>query len=145
MNQRRTALDNFKQGKTKILIATDIAARGIDVKRIELVVNYDIPSVPEDYVHRIGRTGRAGEVGEAITFVTPEQTNEIRRIERVIGRRLNQTKVDGSVIPPKPEAATRPGPAAAPATNPRPQRPQARRKFRPSFPPAKSTRSRAAR
>ncbi len=88
MPQRRSAMDAFKSGQARILVATDIAARGIDVKRIELVVNFDVPNAPEDYVHRIGRTGRAGEVGEAITFVTPEQNDEIRRIERLIGQRL---------------------------------------------------------
>lgn len=86
--QRRDALDGFKAGKYRVLVATDIAARGIDVKQISLVVNYDLPDQPEDYVHRIGRTGRAGEAGRAITIATPEQVTEVRRIERLIGRHL---------------------------------------------------------
>ena len=84
LNQRREALDGFRNGKYRILIATDIAARGIDVKGIELVINYDLPSAAEDYVHRIGRTGRMGKVGHAISFATPEQRRDVRDIERLI-------------------------------------------------------------
>jgi ATP-dependent RNA helicase RhlE len=83
LNQRREALDGFKTGKYRVLIATDIAARGIDVKGIELVVNYDLPSQPEDYVHRIGRTGRAGMEGRAISFAMPDQGKEVRTIEKL--------------------------------------------------------------
>ncbi len=82
--QRREALDGFKSGKYRVLVATDIAARGIDVKGIELVINYDLPENPEDYVHRIGRTGRAGESGRAISFATPDQRSEVYRIERLV-------------------------------------------------------------
>jgi ATP-dependent RNA helicase RhlE len=82
--QRREALDGFKNGKYRVLVATDIAARGIDVKGIELVVNFDLPDAAEDYVHRIGRTGRAGHEGRAISFATPEQGSDVRAIERVI-------------------------------------------------------------
>ncbi|MBN4076582.1 DEAD/DEAH box helicase, partial [Gemmatimonas aurantiaca] len=78
LGQRRHALEGFKQGKFQILIATDIAARGIDVPGIELVVNYDMPANPEDYVHRIGRTGRAGKTGHAISFVASDQRKSIR-------------------------------------------------------------------
>lgn len=81
--QRRDALDGFKSGKYRVLIATDIAARGIDVTGIELVVNYDLPQDPADYVHRIGRTGRAGRSGKAVSFALPEQAGEIRSIERL--------------------------------------------------------------
>jgi ATP-dependent RNA helicase RhlE len=84
LSQRREALEGFKAGKYRVLVATDIAARGIDVADIGLVINYDTPSDPEDYVHRIGRTARAGAGGHAITFVTPEQRGEIGRIERLI-------------------------------------------------------------
>lgn len=82
--QRRQALDGFKSGKYRILVATDIASRGIDVKGIELVLNYDLPESPGDYVHRIGRTGRAGLTGKAISFVMPEQRSKVREIERLI-------------------------------------------------------------
>lgn len=82
--QRREALQGFKVGKYRVLVATDIASRGIDVKGIELVVNYDLPESPGDYVHRIGRTGRAGMSGKAISFVMPEQRYKIRDIERLI-------------------------------------------------------------
>ncbi len=83
MSQRRQALDGFRQGKYQVLIATDIAARGIDVSDIELVVNYDLPQAAEDYVHRIGRTGRAGKSGRAISFASPQQTRDIRKIENL--------------------------------------------------------------
>jgi len=82
--QRRSALEGFKRGDYRILVATDIAARGIDVKQISLVINYDLPDNPDDYIHRIGRTGRAGETGHAITMVTPDQMRDVRDIERLI-------------------------------------------------------------
>lgn len=82
--QRKEALDGFKQGKYPILIATDIAARGIDVFGIELVINYDLPSTSGDYVHRIGRTARAGATGRAVSFATFDQRNDIRSIEQLI-------------------------------------------------------------
>ena len=82
--QRKQALNGFKSGKYRILVATDIAARGIDVHGIELVVNYDLPEDPESYVHRIGRTGRAGMEGRAISLATPDQGRDVRGIERLI-------------------------------------------------------------
>jgi ATP-dependent RNA helicase RhlE len=82
--QRRDALEGFKAGRYRVLVATDIAARGIDVTGIELVVNYDLPATAEDYVHRIGRTGRAGQPGHAIAFATPDQERDVRAIERLI-------------------------------------------------------------
>ncbi|HVT11491.1 MAG TPA: DEAD/DEAH box helicase [Fimbriimonadaceae bacterium] len=82
--QRRSALHGFKTGEYRILVATDIAARGIDVKGISVVINYDLPDNPEDYVHRIGRTGRAGETGHAITLATPEQSKDVFDIEKSI-------------------------------------------------------------
>jgi ATP-dependent RNA helicase RhlE len=81
---RTEALDGFKQGKYRILVATDIAARGIDVMGIELVINYDLPDDSENYVHRIGRTGRAGRPGHAITIAVPEQGREVADIEQII-------------------------------------------------------------
>ncbi|MFH1540444.1 MAG: DEAD/DEAH box helicase [Elusimicrobiota bacterium] len=84
LGQRKEALEGFKTGKYRILVATDIAARGIDVSDIELVINYDLPDDPENYVHRIGRTGRAGQEGHAISLATPEQGSDVRNIEKII-------------------------------------------------------------
>jgi ATP-dependent RNA helicase RhlE len=84
LNQRTEALAGFKSGKYRILVATDIAARGIDVTGIELVVNYDIPEDSENYVHRIGRTARAGREGRAISFAMPDQREEVRNIEKLL-------------------------------------------------------------
>ncbi|MDP2668930.1 MAG: DEAD/DEAH box helicase [bacterium] len=82
--QRREALDGFKSGKYRVLVATDIASRGIDVTGIEAVVNYDLPENPEDYVHRIGRTGRAGAMGRAISFAMPDEKDSVRAIEKLL-------------------------------------------------------------
>ncbi|MDD4004781.1 MAG: DEAD/DEAH box helicase [Elusimicrobiaceae bacterium] len=82
--QRRQALEGFKNGQYRVLVATDIASRGIDVTGIELVINYDLPDEEDNYVHRIGRTGRAGRAGRAISFATPDQGPEINRIEKII-------------------------------------------------------------
>lgn len=88
LNQRKEALAGFKSGKYRVLVATDIASRGIDVMGIELVLNFDLPSTSDDYVHRIGRTARAGAVGHAITFAQPGEQREIRAIERLIRKAL---------------------------------------------------------
>ncbi len=93
LNQRREALDGFKSGKYRVLVATDIAARGIDVKGIELVLNFDLPDHTEDYVHRIGRTGRAGAEGRAISFATPDQSRDVRDIERLMRVQLPVSKL----------------------------------------------------
>ncbi|HMP90573.1 MAG TPA: DEAD/DEAH box helicase [Kiritimatiellia bacterium] len=82
--QRKEALRSFKAGQSRVLVATDIAARGIDVKGIQLVINYDLPDDPENYVHRIGRTGRAGREGHAVSLATPDQAYEVRRIEKMM-------------------------------------------------------------
>lgn len=92
LGQRREALEGFKSGKYRVLIATDVASRGIDVTGIELIVNYDIPENPEDYVHRIGRTGRAGLKGRAISFITPDQRSKVYRFERLIKTKLEILK-----------------------------------------------------
>jgi ATP-dependent RNA helicase RhlE len=94
-NQRLKALKDFKSGAVRVLVATDIAARGIDVDGISHVVNYDFPMHSEDYVHRIGRTGRAHAVGDAISFVTPEDHGELRALERFIGRGIVRKKAEG--------------------------------------------------
>jgi ATP-dependent RNA helicase RhlE len=93
LNQRREALDGFKKGKYRVLVATDIAARGIDVQGIQLVLNYDLPDNSEDYVHRIGRTARAGGAGHALSFATPDQRGDIRAIERLIRTTLPFSKL----------------------------------------------------
>ncbi len=97
LGQRREALDGFKTGRYRVLVATDIAARGIDVKGIELVINYDLPDDSDNYVHRIGRTGRAGREGHAISFATPDQGNDVRDIERLI--RMSLTVATHGDIP----------------------------------------------
>ncbi len=118
LSQRKDALEGFKTGRYRVLIATDIAARGIDVSGISLVVNYDLPEHAEDYVHRIGRTARAGQVGKAISFATPEQKMDVRNIERVIKMTLatSQPKISASSTaaamlaekPSGPDRASRP-------------------------------------
>ncbi|MFO0764917.1 MAG: DEAD/DEAH box helicase [Patescibacteria group bacterium] len=93
LNQRKEALNGFKSGKYRILVATDIAARGIDVKGIELVVNFDLPDNPDDYVHRIGRTGRANHEGKAVSFATPDQIRDVKSIERIIRKEIPRGKL----------------------------------------------------
>jgi ATP-dependent RNA helicase RhlE len=88
--QREAALRGFKGGHTRVLVATDIAARGIDVDSVSHVINYDVPAAPEDYVHRIGRTGRAGQTGRAITLVTPVDELSMRAIERLTGQEIER-------------------------------------------------------
>lgn len=88
--QREAALRDFKGGQTRVLVATDIAARGIDVSSVSHVINYDVPAQPEDYVHRIGRTGRAGKAGRAITLVTPAEELSMRGIERLTGQSIER-------------------------------------------------------
>ena len=101
LNQRKEALEGFKKGKYRVLVATDIAARGIDVKGIELVINYDVPEYAEDYVHRIGRTGRAGMAGHAITFIMPSQSDKLRKIEGLIEMKITQSNLPKGL--PEPE------------------------------------------
>ncbi len=91
--QRMAALAGFKNGTYPVLVATDIAARGIDVDQLGHVVNFDVPLVPDDYIHRVGRTGRAEATGDAFTFVAPEEEGSLRDIERAIGRRLPRVTV----------------------------------------------------
>ncbi len=93
--QRTRALADFKNGKTRVLVATDIAARGIDVEALSHVVNFDVPHVPDDYIHRVGRTARAQAVGEAFTFVSPQEKGGLRAIERAVGKRLPQRTLEG--------------------------------------------------
>ena len=94
MAQRREALDGFRAGRYRILIATDIAARGIDVPEITHVVNFDLPHTPEDYIHRIGRTARAEATGRASSFASPEESQQLRAIERHLGHSVPRRRVD---------------------------------------------------
>ena len=111
--QREAALRGFRDGKTRVLVATDIAARGLDVDSVSHVINYDVPAAPEDYVHRIGRTGRAGNTGRAITIVTPVDELSMRAIERLTGQAVARV-----VLPAfggrKTEAASKPFGRTAP-------------------------------
>ena len=96
-SQRQVALKGFKSKRYRVLVATDIAARGIDVDGISHVVNYDFPAQPEDYVHRIGRTGRALAIGDALSFVTSEDLGALRALEKFIGRGIPRRPVDAAV------------------------------------------------
>jgi ATP-dependent RNA helicase RhlE len=98
-NQRTLALANFKQNKVQVLVATDIAARGIDIDLLAQVINFDLPHVPEDYVHRIGRTGRAGATGLAISLVSPEEKKQLRAIERLIKFTITEEEVGEDFSP----------------------------------------------
>src|SRR5207253_3334105 len=93
--ERLQALADFKSGKVRVLVATDVAARGLDIEDLPHVVNFELPGVPEDYVHRIGRTGRAGASGEAISLVSPDEMGYLRDIERLIRRSIPRTVVAG--------------------------------------------------
>ena len=92
-NARQRALNDFKEGKTNVIIATDIAARGIDIQDLGIVVNFDLPDVPETYVHRIGRTGRAGHEGRAFTFCSEEELPMIRRIQKLTGKKIDKVSI----------------------------------------------------
>ncbi len=108
--QRTRALGALRSGKLRVLVATDVAARGIDVASLGHVVNYDVPLVAEDYVHRIGRTGRASAAGEAITFVAPDEERSFAQIEKLLGRRLDRTAtpaLPASSVKPEPQRARR--------------------------------------
>jgi ATP-dependent RNA helicase RhlE len=118
-NQRLRALAAFKAGSVRVLVATDIAARGIDVTGISHVINYDFPMTNEDYVHRIGRTGRANAVGDALSFVCPDEHGDLRSLERFIGRGLPRKRLESFDY-----NGAAPAEPPAPPRGPRPQRPQ---------------------
>ncbi|WP_027136732.1 DEAD/DEAH box helicase [Gaetbulibacter saemankumensis] len=103
---RTKALSGFKSGRVRVLVATDIAARGLDIPLLPHVINYELPNVSEDYVHRIGRTGRAGAKGEAISLVCAEETTYLRDIEKLIGLKLPVSIIEG--FEPDPNASTKP-------------------------------------
>src|SRR6267142_2651008 len=122
-NQRLRALKDFKSGAVRVLVATDIAARGIDVDGISHVVNYDFPMHSEDYVHRIGRTGRAHAIGDAISFITPEDHGPLRSLERFIGRGIVRKRAEGfdynAAGPPREDRGRGQRRQAAPKMEPR--------------------------
>lgn len=133
--QRREALAGFKNGRYRILVATDIAARGIDVSGIELVVNYDLPENTEDYVHRIGRTGRAGKTGKAVSFALPSQMSDIRSIERLIKKNIPLKQLVPADLPPVKQPAFANKQTRGSKTYDRPNKPSDKkhiRKFHPS-------------
>lgn len=98
-SQREEALRAFGEGRARVLVATDIAARGLDIDSVSHVINYDVPAAPEDYVHRVGRTGRAGSHGQAISLVAPTDEYAIRAIERLTGQRIKRVVAAGTVNP----------------------------------------------
>lgn len=127
---RTRALAGFKSGKVRVLVATDIAARGIDIDTLPHVINFELPNVPEDYVHRIGRTGRAGSTGEALSLVCGEEKAYLRAIQRLLGRDIPSLAIDGFDLTadlPEPKEA-RPAPPARAAKRPPPRSQPRRRK-----------------
>ena len=130
LGQRKEALNGFKSGRYRILVATDIAARGIDVTGIELVINYDLPDDPENYVHRIGRTGRAGQEGHAITLATPDQGRDVLDIEKIM-----RTTIPLSEHPriPAERFSSAPGPSHRPQHPHHPRHGQAHHNKRRNF------------
>jgi ATP-dependent RNA helicase RhlE len=127
--EREAALADFKSGKTAVLVATDVASRGLDIEGLPQVINFDIPHSPEDYVHRIGRTGRAGLTGEAISLVAPEDMDSLAAIERLIKRRIERVLIPGF----EPSGATV---ATLMGDQPSRRAPPSVRRDRPAKPPA---------
>ena len=131
-NRRQAALDGFRDGSFQVLVATDIAARGIDVSRISHVINYDMPDSPDSYTHRIGRTGRAEKTGDAFTFITREDEAMMQSIERVLGAKVERRKLQGFDY-------KKPAPARDTEFARPPREPQRRRQQRRSAPPPTPT------
>ena len=134
-NQRTEALAGFKSGKYRVLVATDIAARGIDVTALGHVINFDVPAVPEDYIHRVGRTARADAVGSAFTRVAPDEQTDLAAIERAIQKRLPRVTLPGfdyDAVKEAPAPGQRPDHARGPHQNRPGQRRQPARRPRPA-------------
>lgn len=129
LQQRREALEGFKSGRYRVLVATDIASRGIDVVGIEWVINYDLPATSSDYVHRIGRTARASASGHAITFALSDQKREIQAIERVIRQSLLVSKLPDLPPPPPRISESRPSDRPQQMPKPRAYRPDPTRQY----------------
>ena len=105
-SQRTSALAEFDQGRVRVLVATDVASRGLDIQDVAHVINYYLPTLPEDFIHRVGRTGRAGALGRASTLVSPAETLELRNIERVLKLRIQRREINGDISV---ERSSRPG------------------------------------
>jgi ATP-dependent RNA helicase RhlE len=127
-NRRQAAIDGFRNGKYDILVATDIAARGIDVSQISHVINFDMPDTPDAYTHRIGRTGRAHQTGQAFTFAAQADEAMVREIEKVLGARIERRRLPGFDF----ASACRPGEGGVLQAG-LPQAQRNHRRFRPSF------------
>jgi len=121
-SQRTAALSGFKDGRHQVLVATDIAARGIDVESLGSVVNFDVPHVPEDYIHRVGRTARAEASGDAYTLVSPEEEKDFSAIERALGQRVPRKKMEGFDYTSRPGVPAGLGKAADRSRRPQPAR-----------------------
>jgi ATP-dependent RNA helicase RhlE len=106
-SQRTRSLQDFKSGRTRVLVATDLAARGLDIEQLPMVINFDLPMVPQDYIHRIGRTGRAGTEGQAISLVTREEQSLLRDIQRLLDRKIEIIPVEGFDAPEPQRAMVR--------------------------------------
>ncbi len=128
-SRRQKALEGFRNGKFKILVATDVAARGIDIRGISRVINYDIPATADAYTHRIGRTGRAEETGDALTFVCNEDKGPLRAIQHLLGGKLNYAAMEGSVASGKVmKQSPKQWPPSMPKKSYRPRRPNESRR-----------------
>jgi ATP-dependent RNA helicase RhlE len=138
-SQRERTLAAFRDGSLKVLVATDVAARGLDIPLVRHVYNYDLPNVPENYIHRIGRTARAGAAGKAIAFCAPAEMGELAAVEKALGAQLpviGGTRPVGAPPPPKP-AGGRPSPKPGPRPGPKPDpKPAAKPAPRPGGAPA---------
>jgi ATP-dependent RNA helicase RhlE len=125
-SQREEALRAFSEGRARVLVATDIAARGLDIDAVSHVINYDVPAAPEDYVHRVGRTGRAGSHGQAISMVAPADESAIRAIERLTGQAIKRIVPEGfaksSVVQSPVKSPTRVAPSRNSTRSFRPRR-----------------------
>jgi ATP-dependent RNA helicase RhlE len=130
-NARTKALKAFKEGQVRVLVATDIAARGLDIDQLPHVVNFELPNVPEDYVHRIGRTGRAGNEGEAVSLVCSEELSLLTNIEKLIKAPIDRVEVEGfsgpSVNDMKEKRKPRPDSPDRPEAKPKSEKPGRRR------------------
>jgi ATP-dependent RNA helicase RhlE len=133
--QRQKALDQFKAGRARVLVATDVAARGLDIPDLPLVINHDLPMVAEDYIHRIGRTGRNGATGEALSLVSPEEGGLLNQIQRMLKVDLKMDVVEG-YAPTRPIRLDTPIPKNGGGGQRQGQRPQARAAHRPHAKPA---------